>query len=283
MNNEFKNIVSTEWLERHLDSPDIRIVDASWYFEHENRNAEEEFNTSHIPGARFFDIDNVRDNSSSFPHMVPSATVFNSTVRSMGIGDGHRIVVYDGFGIRSAPRVWWMFRMFGVKDVVILDGGLPKWERENRPLSNQIVERSERHFTIFEDRSILADKEDILRSIAIEHCSIIDARSRERFLGKAPEPRPGLRSGSIKTSINVPYETLLNEDMTFKKKSELLDIFGSQNLELKNPIITSCGSGVTAAVLFLALDEIGCSKLALYDGSWAEWGSIDEGKHDESA
>ena len=195
----------------------------------------------------------------------------------MGIGDGHKIVVYDGIGMRSAPRVWWMFRMFGVKDVVVLDGGLPKWESENRPVSNEKTERGGRHFTILEDRSILADKEDVFRAIKLKHFSIVDARSKERFLGNAPEPRPGLRSGSIDTSINVPYETLLSEDMTFKKKHELLALFRKANLELKNPIITSCGSGVTAAVLFLALEEVGCSKLALYDGSWAEWGLMVSG------
>ena len=277
MNDQFKNVVSTKWLYSHLDSPDIRIVDASWYFEHEKRNAEKEFQAKHIPGAVFLNIDEVRDKNSSLPHMNPSAAVFNSTVRSMGIGDGHKIVVYDGIGMRSAPRVWWMFRMFGVKDVVVLDGGFPKWESENRPVSNEIIERGERHFTILEDRSILADKEDVFRAINLEHFSIVDARSKERFLGNAPEPRPGLRSGSIDTSINVPYETLLNEDMTFKKKPELLALFRKANLELKNPIITSCGSGVTAAVLFLALEEIGCSKLALYDGSWAEWGLMESG------
>ena len=166
---------------------------------------------------------------------------------------------------------------FGVKDVVVLDGGLPKWESENRPVSNEIIKRGERHFTIHEDRSILADKEDVFRATKLEHFSIVDARSKERFLGNAPEPRPGLRSGSIDTSLNVPYETLLNEDMTFKKKPEILALFRKVNLELKNPIITSCGSGVTAAVLFLALEEIGCSKLALYDGSWAEWGLMESG------
>ena len=277
MNDEFKNVVSTEWLYSHLDSPDIRIVDASWYFDHEKRNAEKEFQVKHIPGASFLNIDEVRDKNSSLPHMIPSAASFNSTVRSMGIGDGHKIVVYDGIGMRSAPRVWWMFRIFGVKDVVVLDGGLPKWESENRPVSNEIIERGERHFTIHEDRSILADKEDVFRATKLEHFSIVDARSKERFLGNAPEPRPGLRSGSIDTSLNVPYETLLNEDMTFKKKPELLALFRKANLELKNPIITSCGSGVTAAVLFLALEEIGCSKLALYDGSWAEWGLMESG------
>ena len=275
MKDDFKNIVSTDWLEQHLEAPDIRIIDSSWYFPQEKRNAEQEFLECHIPGASFFDIDKIKDNGSDLPHMLPLSAMFNSTVRKLGIGDGHKVVIYDGLGMRSAARLWWMFKVFGYSDVVVLDGGFPKWVKENRSTTADITEKEIRHLTIYEDKSIVADRDDVLRATKLNHCSIIDARSEGRFLGKEPEPRSGLRSGSIEKSINVPYETLLNKDFTFKKKQEILDIFSQKGLVFNNYIITTCGSGVTAAVLYLALDEIGCSKISLYDGSWAEWGKID--------
>ena len=275
MENDFKNIVSTDWLEKHLEAPDIRIIDSSWYFPQEKRNAEQEFLECHIPGASFFDIDKIKDNDSDLPHMLPPSELFNSTIRKLGIGDGHKVVIYDGLGMRSAARLWWMFKVFGYSDVVVLDGGFPKWVKENRSTTAEITEKEIRHLTIYEDKSIVADRDDVLRGTKLNHCSIIDARSEGRFMGTAPEPRSGLRSGSIENSINVPYETLLNEDFTFKKKREILDIFSKKGVVFNNYIITTCGSGVTAAVLYLALDEIGCSKISLYDGSWAEWGKID--------
>ena len=275
MKDDFKNIVSTDWLEQHLEAPDIRIIDSSWYFPQEKRNAEQEFLECHIPGASFFDIDKIKDNDSDLPHMLPPSEMFNSTVRKLGIGDGHKVVIYDGLGMRSAARLWWMFKVFGYSDVVVLDGGFPKWIKENRSTTADITEKEIRHLTIYEDKSKVADRNDVLRATKLNHCSIIDARSEGRFLGKEPEPRSGLRSGSIENSINVPYETLLNKDFTFKKKQEILDIFSQKGIVFSNYIITTCGSGVTAAVLYLALDEIGCSKISLYDGSWAEWGKID--------
>ena len=275
MEDDFKNIVSTDWLAQHLEAPDIRIIDSSWYFPQEKRNAEQEFLECHIPGASFFDIDKIKDNDSDLPHMLPPSEMFNSTVRKLGIGDGHKVVIYDGLGMRSAARLWWMFKVFGYSDVVVLDGGFPKWVKENRSTTAEITEKEIRHLTIYEDKSIVADRDDVLRATKLNHCSIIDARSEGRFMGTAPEPRSGLRSGSIENSINVPYETLLNEDFTFKRKREIIDIFSKKGVVFNNYIITTCGSGVTAAVLYLALDEIGCSKISLYDGSWAEWGKID--------
>ncbi len=275
MKDDFKNIVSTDWLEQHLEAPDIRIIDSSWYFPQEKRNAEQEFLECHIPGASFFDIDKTKDNDSDLPHMLPPSAMFNSTVRQLGIGDGHKVVIYDGLGMRSAARLWWMFKVFGYSDVVVLDGGFPKWVKENRSTTADITEKEIRHLTIYEDKSIVADRDDVLRAKKLNHCSIIDARSEGRFMGTAPEPRSGLRSGSIENSINVPYETLLNEDFTFKSKREIIDIFSKKGVVFNNYIITTCGSGVTAAVLYLALDEIGCTKISLYDGSWAEWGKID--------
>ena len=275
MEDDFKNIVSTDWLAQHLEAPDIRIIDSSWYFPQEKRNAEQEFLECHIPGASFFDIDKIKDNDSDLPHMLPPSEMFISTVQKLGIGDGHKVVIYDGLGMRSAARLWWMFKVFGYSDVVVLDGGFPKWVKENRSTTAEITEKEIRHLTIYEDKSIVADRDDVLRATKLNHCSIIDARSEGRFMGTAPEPRSGLRSGSIENSINIPYETLLNEDFTFKKKREILDIFSKKGVVFNNYIITTCGSGVTAAVLYLALDEIGCSKISLYDGSWAEWGKID--------
>ena len=275
MKDDFKNIVSTDWLEQHLEAPDIRIIDSSWYFPQEKRNAEQEFLECHIPGASFFDIDKIKDNDSDLPHMLPPSEMFNSTVRKLGIGDGHKVVIYDGLGMRSAARLWWMFKVFGYSDVVVLDGGFPKWVKENRSTTADLTEKEIRHLTIYEDKSIVADRDDVLRATKLNHCSIIDARSEGRFMGTAPEPRSGLRSGSIENSINVPYETLLNEDFTFKSKREIIGIFSNKGVVFNNYIITTCGSGVTAAVLYLALDEIGCSKISLYDGSWAEWGKID--------
>ena len=275
MKDDFKNIVSTDWLAQHLEAPDIRIIDSSWYFPQEKRNAEQEFLECHIPGASFFDIDQIKDNDSDLPHMLPPSAMFNSTVRKLGIGDGHKVVIYDGLGMRSAARLWWMFKVFGYSDVVVLDGGFPKWVKENRLTTADLSEKEIRHLTIYEDKSIVADMDDVLRATKLNHCSIIDARSEGRFMGTAPEPRSGLRSGSIENSINVPYETLLNEDFTFKSKREIIDIFSKKGVVFNNYIITTCGSGVTAAVLYLALDEIGCSKISLYDGSWAEWGKID--------
>ena len=275
MKDDFKNIVSTDWLEQHLEAPDIRIIDSSWYFPQEKRNAEQEFLKCHIPGASFFDIEKIKDNDSDLPHMLPPSEMFNSTVRKLGIGDGHKVVIYDGLGMRSAARLWWMFKVFGYSDVVVLDGGFPKWVNENRSTTADLTEKEIRHLTIYEDKSIVADRDDVLRATKLNHCSIIDARSEGRFMGTAPEPRSGLRSGSIENSINVPYETILNEDFTFKSKREIIDIFSKKGVVLNNYIITTCGSGVTAAVLYLALDEIGCSKISLYDGSWAEWGKID--------
>ena len=274
MENDFKNIVSTDWLEEHLEAPDIRIIDSSWYFPHEKRNAEQEFMESHIPGSCFFDIDKIKDDQTDLPHMLPPSEMFNSTLRKLGVGDGHKVVIYDGFGMRSAARLWWMFKVFGYSDVVVLDGGFPKWIKEDRLITADLTAREIRHLTIFEDKSIVVDSDDVLRATKVNHCSIIDARSEGRFLGKEPEPRSGLRSGSIESSINIPYETLLNNDFTFKTKKEILDIFSQNGVAFNNYIITTCGSGVTAAVLYLALDEIGCTKISLYDGSWAEWGKI---------
>lgn len=267
-------LVSTQWLADHLSAPDVTIVDASWYLPGSTRNAREEYAEGHIPGAVFFDLDEIADLSSPYPHMLPPAEKFSSRMRALGIGDGQRIVVYDGSGIFSAPRVWWMFRVMGHRDVTVLDGGLPKWKAEGRELEDLKPFRSPRHFTVRFNQALVRDREQILKNLDSGAEQIIDARSEGRFLGKDAEPRPGLRSGHIPASLNLPFSSLLTQDGTFRTPEELRARFEAIGIDFKKPVTTSCGSGVSAAVLCLALEIIGKQDVALYDGSWAEWGSI---------
>lgn len=262
-------IVSTDWLAQRLTSPDIVILDCSWHLPAAKRNAKAEFLEAHIPGAQFFDIDLMSDTDSPLPHMLPRPEVFSSKVRKMGIGDGKRIVCYDAAGLFSAARVWWMFRVFGHNDVVVLDGGLPKWKAENRPLEDGPARTpQERHFTARFQSMMVADKTD-----AATANQIADARSPTRFRGEEPEPRAGVRPGHIPGAKNVHYATLLNADGTLKHADQIARIFKDAGVDLRKPVTTSCGSGVTAAILSLALAEAGVSGDRLYDGSWTEWGA----------
>jgi thiosulfate/3-mercaptopyruvate sulfurtransferase len=204
-------LVSTQWLQDHLDAPDIVVVDGSYYLPAMKRNAREEYLSGHIPGAVYFDIDAISDHSSDLPHMLPSPEAFSSAMRSMGIGDGITIVVYDGIGLFSAPRVWWTFRTFGVRDVYILDGGLPKWKTEGRALDFGEVRRTPRHFTSRFNRGAVADVDDVKKALAHPDIQVVDARSAGRFAGTAPEPRPGLKSGHMPGALNLPYDTLLED------------------------------------------------------------------------
>jgi len=266
-------LVSTDWLAAHLAAPDLRIVDGSWHLPDAGRDPLAEYAAAHIPGARFFDIDEISDRQSNLPHMAPPPELFVSRVRAMGIGDGHRIVVYDAAGIFSAPRVWWLFRLFGKQDVAVLDGGLPKWIAEGRPVENTAPILRDRHFTARRDASLVRDVTQVAASSKLGDAQIIDARSAERFRGEAPEPRPGLRSGHIPGSRSVPFKTLLNPDSTMKDEAGLRAAFEAAGVDPHKPAITTCGSGVSSAILKLALERLGNRSHALYDGSWAEWGA----------
>lgn len=271
-----RTLVSTDWLARHLADPDLRILDASWYLPGSTRDPHAEYQAAHVPGARFFDIDEISDTASALPHMAPPPEKFMSRCRAMGVGDGHQVVVYDGAGLFSAARVWWLFRHMGHMDVAVLDGGLPKWRAEGRPLEDMPPVARERHMTARRQAQLVKDVTQVAAASKLRDAEIVDARGPARFRGTEPEPRPGLRAGHIPGSKNVHYATLLNPDGTMKSPEALRAAFAAAGVDLARPVITSCGSGVTAAILSLALEIIGHRNHALYDGSWAEWGQFPE-------
>lgn len=267
-------IVSTEWLAAHIDAPDIRIADASWYLPQAARDAKAEYNSAHIPGAVFFDIDELSEETSNLPHMLAPPAKFASRMRKLGLGDGNLIVVYDGAGVYSAPRAWWMLRAMGHEDVVVLDGGLPKWKREGRFVEDMPPPaRYHRHFTPRANYALIRDFEQTLAAVKSRDEQILDARSANRFLGREPEPRPGVRSGHMPGSRNVPYTDLIAEDGTLKPIIELAEVFARYDIDPQRPTITTCGSGITASIALLALNVVGGNAAAVYDGSWAEWGA----------
>ena len=267
-------LIETDELERELDAPDVVIIDATWYMPSEGKDARAEYLAEHIPGAIFFDIDEIADTKNPLPHMLPPPEKFSSRMRAMGVGDGARIVVYDRHGMFSAPRVWWMFRVMGVDDVTVLNGGLPKWKREGRPLMmGEPALRTTRHFTARRNLDLVRDLDDMKGLIQDGAATILDARSPERFAGKAPEPRAGLRSGHIPGAHNLPYAKVLNADGTLKPVAELNALFSAAGVDPHKPVVASCGSGITACVLALALAETGHRRPSVYDGSWAEWGA----------
>jgi len=269
-------LVSTDWLAEHLGAPDIRVIDASWYLPQAGRDARAEYEAAHIPGAVFFDIEDLSDETSPLPHMLPPAIKFASRMRRLGLGDGNLIVVYDGAGIYSAPRAWWMLRVMGHEDVVVLDGGLPKWKRELRAIEDMAPQPYPRHFTPRENFSLLRDFSQMMANVENGKEAIVDARSRNRFLGREAEPRPGVRPGHIPGSTNIPYSELIADDGTLKPRDELMRLFHGCDIDPARPLVTTCGSGITAAILLLALTVSGNRDGALYDGSWADWGARSE-------
>ena len=271
-----RTLVSTGWLARHLRDPDLRILDASWYLPDAGRDARAEYDAGHIPGARFFDMDEISDQRSSLPHMAPPPEKFISRMRAMGVGDGHQIVVYDGAGLFSAARVWWLFRLMGKMDVAVLDGGLPKWRAEAREVEDMPPILRDRHMTVSRQNHLVKDVTQVAHAAKLREAEIVDARGAARFAGTAPEPRPGLRAGHIPGARNVPFSTLLHADGTMKPVPALRAVFEAAGVDLSRPVITTCGSGITAAILSLALERIGHRDHALYDGSWAEWGMYDD-------
>jgi thiosulfate/3-mercaptopyruvate sulfurtransferase len=271
-----RTLVSTAWLAAHLRDPDLRILDATWFMPGGPRNARAEYEAAHIPGARFFDIDEMSDHRSALPHMAAPSEKFISRMRAMGVGDGHQVVVYDGMGLFSAARVWWNFRLMGKQDVAVLDGGFPKWLAEGREVEDLPPVIRDRHMTVQRQAGLVKDVTQVAQVSKLGTAEIIDARSAARFRGEVPEPRPGLRSGHIPGAKNVPYTEVLNPDGTMKSGDALRAAFTNAGVDLSKPAITSCGSGVTAAILSLALERLGHRNHALYDGSWAEWGMYDD-------
>ncbi len=267
-------LVSTEWLAAHLDAPDVRVVDGSFYLPAQKRDAHAEYVARHIPGAVFFDIDEISDSDNPLPHMMPSPEKFSSRVRRLGLGDGNRIVVYDGSPMMGATRVWWMFRAFGHKDVAVLDGGLPKWIAEGRPVTDDPPQPRERHFTARLDTTLIRDVGQVTRLIDSKAEQIVDARAAPRFRGEAPEPRPNLRLGHMPGALNMPYTELIDSKTgTMLPDAALKAKLAAAGIDPAKKVTASCGSGVSACVVALALYLTGAREAAIYDGSWAEWGS----------
>ena len=274
MQDDPKTLVSTDWLAAHLKNPDLRVLDATMYLPGDDRSAKGEYDAAHIPGARFFDIDDISDHRSELPHMVPPVEKFMSRLRAMGVGDGHQVVVYDGAGLMSAARVWWLFRLMGQTNVAVLDGGFPKWLAEGRETEDMPPMVRDRHMTVRLQNSLVRDVTQVSAAAKLGDYEIVDARSSGRFQGTEPEPRDGLRPGHIPGSRNVPFVDLLNADATMQSPEACRAVFQAAGVDLTKPVITTCGSGVTAAILSLALERMGKIDHSLYDGSWTEWGAF---------
>jgi thiosulfate/3-mercaptopyruvate sulfurtransferase len=266
-------LVGTDWLAKHLGEPDLKVVDATFYLPHLKRDARAEFEQAHIPGAVFFDIDAIADHSVALPHMLPDAQAFADAVGALGIGTGDRVVAYGGRGLIASARVWWTFRVFGHDRVAVLDGGLGKWKKEGRPVDSGVPAPAPRRFAATFHEELVADLDRVRAVLEGRDAQIVDARSRGRFTATEPEFRPGLRGGHIPGSMNLPYNELFRaEDDAMLPAEEVRGAFSRAGLDLARPVVATCGSGVSAAVLALALYRLGRRDAAVYDGSWTEWG-----------
>jgi thiosulfate/3-mercaptopyruvate sulfurtransferase len=274
MNDSTSPLVSVEWLASRLDTPGIRILDATFFLPQQGRNSALEFQQAHVPEARFFDIDQIADRQSSLPHMLPSAEQFADSVGELGIDNDTHVVVYDNNSFMASARVWWTFRVFGHDRVSVLDGGFKLWQSRNLPVERQPRRVTARQFKADYRRSLVRDIDDILQHLKASDSQIIDARSAGRFTGTEQEPRPGLRSGHIPNSFNLPFTELVEaENGRLKPAAEIAHLFKNLGISVEEPLIASCGSGVTASILVLALYCIGKQDAAVYDGSWSEWGA----------
>ncbi|MEQ9043558.1 MAG: 3-mercaptopyruvate sulfurtransferase [Sneathiellaceae bacterium] len=268
-----KLLVSTAWLADHLNAPDIRVVDATWYLPTMPGNARAEYEAEHIPGAVYFDIDEIADLETGLPHSLPSPEKFSARVRRLGLGDGNRIIVYDRWGL-AAARVWFMYRFFGHDDVAVLDGGLKNWLAEGRPTDDHPPLIQERHFSARMDQTMLRETAQVQRSLSSGREQVVDARPAPRFAGAEPEPRPGLRAGHMPGAVNMPFSTFTDpETGCFLPPERLADLFRQSGVDPARPIAATCGSGVSACIVALAAQRVSArSQVAVYDGSWAEWG-----------
>lgn len=267
------SLVSTDWLAEEIGACDLRIVDASWHLPDTGRDAAAEFGSGHIPGALFLDLGALADPSSPVDNTLPDPERFASHMQDLGVGDGSRIVVYDDSAVKSAARAWFMLRLFGANNVAVLDGGLAKWKAEGRSLAKGGESPRHRHFTPWSDPKRLRSKADMLANLASKAEQVADARGAPRFRGDMAEPRPGIAPGHIPGSVNLPYTELYNADGTFKDKAGLAAAYALAGIDLAAPVVATCGSGVTASVLLFALHLLGKKDIALYDGSWSEWGA----------
>lgn len=268
-------VVSADWVEKNLGAPEFKIVDASWYLPAQKRNAAEEYAAAHIPGAVFFDQDVIADHSTSLPHTIPPAQVFSDAAGKSGISETDTIVVYDGAGFFSAPRVWWLFRLFGATNVYVLEGGRDGWKREGRALTSDLSEPAPAVFNARYDASKVTTLDAMRRIVAGAQVQIADARGPGRFQGTEPEPRAGVRSGHMPGAKNLPG-AILSQNGKFKSLPELRKAIEASGIDLGRPVVTSCGSGITAAIITLALTSLGHADNTLYDGSWTEWGGLDD-------